>query len=61
MAMDREMWRCGIVGRTSDPHISAEITDVKRVVVVVVAVIVIVISIIIKPTSYSAITSLAQF
>ena len=20
MAMDREMWRCGIMGRTSDPH-----------------------------------------
>ena len=20
MAMDREKWRCGIIGRTSDPH-----------------------------------------
>ena len=36
MAMDREMWRCGIMGRTPGPHISANITDVKRAVVVVV-------------------------
>ena len=39
MAIDREKWRCGIMGRTSDPHKcrnnSAETTDVKRVVVVV--------------------------
>ena len=35
MAMEREEWRCGIMGRTSDPH-SAEITDVKRVVIVVI-------------------------
>ena len=36
MAMDQEKWRCGIMKRTSDPYISAEITDVKQVVVVVV-------------------------
>ena len=35
MAMDREKWRCDIMGRTSDPR-SVEITDVKRVVVLVV-------------------------
>ena len=40
MAMDREKWRCGIMGRTSDP-LSAEIMDVKRVIVVVVVVVVI--------------------
>ena len=33
MAMDREKWRCGTMGLT---HISAEMTDVQRVVVVVV-------------------------
>ncbi len=34
MAMDREVWRCGIMGRTSDLHKRG--TDDKRVVVVVV-------------------------
>ena len=35
MAMDREKWRCGIMGRTSDPHKRGN-TDVKRVIVVAV-------------------------
>jgi len=34
MAMDREKWRCGIMGERVT-RISTEMTDVKRVVVVV--------------------------
>ena len=36
MAMDREKWRCGIMGTGLLTRIRAETTDVKRVVVVVV-------------------------
>ena len=41
IAMNREKWRCGIMGKTF--RISAEITDVKRVVVVVVVVVVLIV------------------